>query len=182
MEALLLQLRPAAHLDEATFTELVRSAATSAAGRSSSPSAALAGPPWPAHDALLALLAHSAHAAVPPADLHKAVRAALPEDRAEQVASVYAEALAPCHATLDGCALGCAELIDVRWARNGVAAASMREARAAGGSLYVVTLVLRERDGMQRTVPFATSFEGLSDLAAKVKGAVKQVERECEGA
>jgi len=72
--------------------------------------------------------------------------------------------------------------VDVKWSRSSVIAASAHDAQGVGGSVYVVTLTAREPGGELRSIPFTTSLEGLSGLVGTLKGAVKQVERECDGA
>ena len=181
---LLPPLKPLAALDDQAFDELVTHAAATAVGRSAkqSPAGLSDGATWEAHEALVGLFLEAARTGLRPDELRSSLSAILPPARAGAILDLLGEAQKPLHAALDACGMGVSELVDVKWSRSSVVAATMQDAQGVGGSVYVVTLTTREPNGELRSIPFTTSLEGLSGLVGTLKGAVKTVERECDGA
>ena len=174
-------LKPLATLDDQTFGDLVTHSAATAAGRTPkrTPEGLSASTTWEAHEALVGLFLEAARTGRPE-ELRSSLNSILPAARAGAILDLLGEAQKPLHEALNACGMGVSELVDVKWSRSSVVAASMQDAQGVGGSVYVVTLTTREPSGELRDLPFTTSLEGLSGLVGTLKSAVKTVERECE--
>ena len=127
---------------------------------------------------LVAFFLEAARTGVAQEELAASLASVMPADRASAVAAIAHDGRPTLRSALESLSLRPEELVDVRWSRASVAAASREQPRSGGTPVYTITLSLRSANGAVRPLQFAANVEELHDLVSSIKSAVRQVERE----
>ena len=127
---------------------------------------------------LVAFFLEAARTGVAQEELAASLASVMPADRASAVAAIAHDGRPTLRSALESLSLRPEELVDVRWSRASVAAASREQPRSGGTPIYTITLSLRSANGAVRPLQFAANVEELHDLVSSIKSAVRQVERE----
>ena len=178
---LLAALEPLKDLDDGAFETLVSLSAAIAAGHRTAdelqraPAMQGVDASRSLHRALLAFFLEAARGGVSTEAVLPDLAAILPEKRARAIAALLAEGNAMLRAAVSASDFGPPEIVDVQWQRSTVVAPTDE-----GRALYVITLSTRQPGQAETSrLQFSANVEQLTALVTDLKGAIRQVDREC---